>query len=101
MIATIARGFAGFRAGESRSVPAASRPLTHLLDRCGAWLRRRDEAARLREMEPRLARDIGAAPTSGGLCLDGFAADPRPLWGIGLTPQPGSTTPPWSRRPGG
>jgi hypothetical protein len=66
-----------------------------LLARCGAWLRHRNDAARLRDMEPHLARDMGVAPVCDG-CPEGFAADPRPLWGIGLTPLPTSVSPPWS-----
>jgi hypothetical protein len=39
------------------------------------------------ELEPRLARDIGVSPSGNGM-PEGFAIDPRPLWGIGLTPEP-------------
>jgi hypothetical protein len=71
-----------------------SRPTSNLLARCAAWLRRVTDAQRLSELEPRIARDIGAAE-----CPDrypkGFAVDPRPLWGIGLTPMPMDTLPPW------
>jgi hypothetical protein len=75
------------------AVPARSR--LGLLARCGAWLRRLNDARALRGIEPRLARDIGAAPGCDR-CPDGFACDPRPLWGIGLTPQPMDVAPPWS-----
>jgi uncharacterized protein YjiS (DUF1127 family) len=70
-------------------------PRRGVLAQCRDWLRRRDDAARLREMEPHLARDIGAAP-SCNRGPEGFALDPRPLWGIGLTPRPMNETPPWS-----
>jgi uncharacterized protein YjiS (DUF1127 family) len=75
--------------GETRRTAAPPSPATRpgLLARCGGWLRRRSDAARLREMDPHLARDIGVAPACGP-CPEGFAVDPRPLWGIGLTPQP-------------
>jgi uncharacterized protein YjiS (DUF1127 family) len=63
----------------------AARP--GLLARCHAWLRLRNDMARLREMEPHLARDIGVAP-GRDRAPEGFAVDPRPLWGVGLTPQP-------------
>jgi hypothetical protein len=66
-----------------------------LLARCGDWLRRRNDAARLRDMEPHLARDIGISPR-GGRAPKGFAVDPRPLWGVELTPLPTATAPPWS-----
>jgi hypothetical protein len=95
MISTIARGFTDVGVGTSPSASATPRPRRSLLDRCSAWLRRRDDAARLHEMDPRMARDIGAAPGRDG-CPQGFAVDPRPLWGVGLTPQPTETTPPWS-----
>ena len=77
----------------------ASRPAPRpgLLARCGAWLRQLSGNLQLREMEPRLARDIGAAPPSN-VCPEGYAVDPRPLWGIGLTPQPMETDPPWSAK---
>jgi uncharacterized protein YjiS (DUF1127 family) len=71
-----------------------------LFARCGDWLRQRNDAARLREMEPHLAQDIGLAPGCDGR-PEGFAADPRPLWGIGLTPQPFDATPPRSPRRSG
>jgi uncharacterized protein YjiS (DUF1127 family) len=67
-----------------------------ILARCASWLRRMDEAAALREMEPHRARDIGIVP-GRDRAPDGFAVDPRPLWGIGLTPQPTEVIPPWSR----
>lgn len=70
-----------------------------LLARCGAWLRRVNHAAALPEMDPRMARDIGAS-LQADRGPEGFAIDPRPLWGIGLTPAPMDTLPPWSRRRG-
>jgi hypothetical protein len=87
---------------ETASASAAWRPPTlgsvdlGLLARHGEWVRRLDDAARLAELEPRLARDIGAAP-----CADrrpeGFGVYPRPLWGVGLAPQPvHAHSPPWS-----
>ena len=75
--------------GETRRAATAPSPAARpgLFARCGGWLRRRDDAR-----PP--ARD-GAAPGARhrrrpGLrpCPEGFAVDPRPLWGIGLTPQP-------------
>jgi hypothetical protein len=68
-------------------LPTLGSAVRGLLARYGAWVRRLDDAAKLAELEPRLARDIGAAP-GGDRPLEGFVADPRPLWGIGLTPQP-------------
>jgi uncharacterized protein YjiS (DUF1127 family) len=79
--------------------PTLRSALLGLLARYGAWMRRRDDAARLAEMDPRLARDIGAAP-GGERRPEGFAADPRPLWGIGLTPQPMDGHAPWSAAAG-
>jgi hypothetical protein len=81
-------------AGDARRVGLLAR---WLLVRCGDWLRRRCDAARLRGMEPRLARDIGVAPGCDR-GPEGFAVDPRPLWGIGLTPQPTEVPPAWFRR---
>jgi hypothetical protein len=54
-----------------------------LLARYGARMRQRIDAARLRELDPHLARDIGITPAGGGR-PEGFAVDPRPLWNIGL-----------------
>jgi hypothetical protein len=68
-----------------------------LLARCGDWLRRRNDAARLREMEPHLARDVGVAPGCDR-GPEGFALDPRPLWGVGLTPRPTDVRSPWAER---
>ena len=81
-------------ARRTATTPGAGRGL---LARCGDWLRQRNDAAYLREMEPHLARDIGVAPGRGP-CPEGFAADPRPLWGIGLTPQPMDTRSPQAER---
>lgn len=81
-------------AGRKTVRPAAG---TGLLARCAAWLRRAVDDPCLHEVEPRLARDMGATPAGDGR-PEGFAADPRPLWGIGLTPQPMETDPPWRRR---
>ena len=69
------------------SLPSLGAAVHRLLARYGTWVRRRNDAARFAEMEPRLARDIGDVPgcASRPEC---FAVDPRPLWGIGLTPQP-------------
>lgn len=68
-----------------------------LLARCGALLWRLNGARALGELDPRLARDIGVVPGCGNGCPEGFPCDPRPLWGIGLTPLPMDTVPPWSR----
>jgi len=87
---TISAGGAA-RTGAAQSVALGRR----LLIRCGEWLRHRNDAARLRDMEPHFARDMGVAPVSDG-CPEGFATDPRPLWGVGLTPMPTSVAPPWS-----
>ncbi|MDI3305636.1 MAG: hypothetical protein QJR07_00930 [Acetobacteraceae bacterium] len=83
-------------------VPASRRTArptagAELLARCAAWLRWISDDSCPHGMEPRLARDIGATPAGDGR-PEGFAADPRPLWGIGLTPQPTETDPPWRRR---
>jgi hypothetical protein len=68
-----------------------------LLTRCGMWLRRLNDTRALQGLDPRLARDIGVVPRYGDRGPEGFACDPRPLWGIGLTPQPLDVAPPWSR----
>src|SRR5687768_10296200 len=68
--------------------PAAGAAARGLLARAGAWLRRMNETAALREMAPERARDIGLAPGCRDRAPEGYAMDPRPLWGIGLTPRP-------------
>lgn len=68
------------------------------LARAVRLLRRMHDARAIQALEPRLARDIGAAVRSD--CRpDGFTVDPRPLWGVGLTPQPTATLLP--SEPGG
>ncbi len=95
MIGTIARGFHAGSAGV-----AERRPRRTLLDRYVAWLCRREDAARLREIEAREARDMGVGGPGAGIdrAPPGFVVDPRPLWGIGLTPQPMEAAPPRSAR---
>lgn len=80
------------RAADAPVARAATRP--GLLARCAAWIRRMEGLQRLRDMEPHLARDIGVHPGQES-CLGSFAVDPRPLWGIGLTPRPAEALPPW------
>jgi uncharacterized protein YjiS (DUF1127 family) len=88
----IARSFATFGVGSlgAETVNPGTRP--SLLERYGAWLQRRQDAARLREMDPRSAADIGAAP-GADRAPAGFAVDPRPLWRLGLAPMPMDTLP--------
>ncbi|AWV21549.1 hypothetical protein RADP37_00798 [Roseomonas mucosa] len=62
-------------------------PRIDLLALYGAWIGRMEDARRLSEMEPRQARDIGCAAGTER-APETFAADPRPLWGLGLTPMP-------------
>ncbi len=56
-----------------------------LLDRALAWLRQRADARILREVDPRMAIDVGIEPPRDPRPA-GYVVDPRPLWGIGLTP---------------
>ena len=95
MIGSIAHGAAGFRPEASPAATSAPRAHAGFAERFLAWLHRRDVAALSREMDPRMARDMGATPASDR-GPDGFAIDPRPFWGVGLTPRPPGTTPPWS-----
>jgi hypothetical protein len=53
------------------------------------WLQRWEDTQRLREIDPHLAADIGAPPGADRHPA-AYAADPRPLWGVGLTPRPRS-----------
>jgi hypothetical protein len=68
-----------------------------LFTRYRRWIARRTDAQRMRELEPRLARDVGLPPGQDRP-PEGYLVDPRPLWGIGLTPQPLDIVPPWSNR---
>ena len=52
----------------------------------------------LSELEPRLAHDIGIDPILSG-APSGYRIDSRPLWGIGLTPQPVDAAPSWTAAP--
>lgn len=73
-----------------RHAPATTRARqlrTALAARCGDWMARLGGAGDRHEIEPRLARDMGVAARCNHRPA-GFAVDPRPLWGIGLTPQP-------------
>jgi uncharacterized protein YjiS (DUF1127 family) len=67
----------------STGAAAPSGALADLLARYGARMRRRRDAARLRELDAHLARDIGVTPADGGR-PEGFAVDTRPVWSIGL-----------------
>ena len=79
------------------AVPSAGSILGAILARYGAWLDRLDQADRMREIEPRLARDAGI-PAGADRCPDGWVVDPRPLWGIGQTPGTGDVLPDWNSR---
>jgi len=85
----------------SRAVPsrtaAAQRTGSGIVGawRLPGWFRRMRDARTLQALEPRLARDIGAIPVRSPPA--GFVVDPRPLWGIGLVPQPTNAHPPWRR----
>jgi hypothetical protein len=70
-----------------------------LLRRVALSMRRWADRRRLRDIDPHLARDIGVAP-GWNRAPEGFVVDPRPLWGIGLTPEPVGELPrPWNRKP--
>jgi hypothetical protein len=98
MAESTAIGFFRFRSGVARSARSRhGRGLDSLLAWYGAWLSRLNDGAALREIEPRMARDIGVAAGTDR-CPQGFAVDPRPLWGIGLTPRPTEELPPWTSR---
>jgi hypothetical protein len=72
----------------------ASKPGPGLWRRLLLWLRHRRTLVELQGAEPRMRRDIGLPPAPDP--MQGFAVDPRPLWGIGQTPQPRGEVP---RRP--
>jgi hypothetical protein len=98
MISIIASGLFPARSGTSRSSLAArARRDNSLLERYGAWLQRLSDAATVREIEPHRARDIGLSVCTDR-CPDSFTVDPRPLWGIALTPHPTEESPPWIPR---
>jgi len=66
---------------------AARHSRSSLAAHCREWMRKSNAARSCREIEPRMARDIGVA-VGRDRHPAGFAVDPRPLWGIGLVPQP-------------
>jgi hypothetical protein len=88
MIGAFARNVPGLRVWPQDGLTAeARRSGRSLLAQYGEWLCIWTDAARLREIEPHMARDIGVAP---GLdrCPEGYAVDPRPLWGSARPPAP-------------
>ena len=88
MVAITARAPAAAPAADRAAARGvAPRPglVAALLGRYGAFLQRLEDAQRLREMDPRTARDIGA-PAGIDACPAGQIVDPRPLWRIGQTP---------------
>jgi hypothetical protein len=67
------------------AVASRRRPLAA----CREFLQLLADRARSREVDARTARDLGLPPCgASGAPLDAFLVDPRPLWGIGLTPMP-------------
>jgi hypothetical protein len=62
-------------------------PTRGLFNRLVSRRRGRQDARILRELDPHLALDVGAAVPLNRRPA-GFLVDPRPLWGIGLVPQP-------------
>jgi hypothetical protein len=74
---------------EPGDLPGGMAVLHGPLAACRAFLRRLADRARLRQLDARLARDLGL-PERGaaGAPFEAFLVDPRPLWGIGLTPMP-------------
>jgi hypothetical protein len=77
------------------AIPAALS--SGLIDRLLSHRRLRQNARILRELDPHLALDIGAAVPLNPRPAN-FAVDPRPLWGIGLVPQPIDPSPACIRR---
>ena len=74
----------------ARSDDAAA-PRRHPMSRTGLFTRWRQWLTQLsvrwqaEALDPRMARDIGAAP--GNPMPEGYICDPRPLWHIGLAPE--------------
>lgn len=98
MSTSIARAGTAAQGGAWRRPTPGAALLLGLAARLGALVRRLGDAARHSEMDPRLARDIGVLPDRHR-GLEGFAVAPRPLWGVGLTPQPtGARRPPRAER---
>lgn len=85
------------RPGRQEVASGSARPRGGPLALYDGWVHRLNDARTLREMDPRMACDIGA-PAGRDRCPDGYAVDPRPLWDIGLTPLPMGASPPWSER---
>ena len=81
-MATLTFGRLVFTFTASRAEPAGPR----LRRRAMLWLRHRRTLAELQDASPEVRRDIGLPPAADP--VPGFSVDPRPLWGIGLVPQP-------------
>jgi hypothetical protein len=61
---------------------------------CRRWISRCRAGSHIAALDPRMARDIGAFQRNP--MPENYVVDPRPLWGIGLIPEPIHTARPRS-----
>jgi hypothetical protein len=67
-------------------IPRQTRARLDLAAFCRRWISRYLAGGHIDALDPRMARDIGAFQRNP--MPEGYVVDPRPLWGIGLTPEP-------------
>jgi hypothetical protein len=67
------------------AIPRQTRTRSDLAVYCRRWIGRYLARRHIDSLDPRMARDIGAFQHNP--MPEGYAVDPRPLWGIGLTPE--------------
>jgi hypothetical protein len=67
-------------------IPRQTRARLDLAAYCRRWISRCLAGGHIDALDPRMARDIGAFQRNP--MPEGYLVDPRPLWGIGLVPEP-------------
>jgi hypothetical protein len=67
-------------------IPGQARVRLDLASYCRRWISRYLAEGHIDALDPRMARDIGAFQRNP--MPEGYVVDPRPLWGIGLIPEP-------------
>jgi hypothetical protein len=67
-------------------IPRQTRARLDLAAYCRRWISRYLAGGHIDALDPRMARDIGAFQRNP--VPEGYVVDPRPLWRVGLIPEP-------------